>query len=788
MSGTIPALEAELVVGGMTCGSCAARIERRLNQLDGVTATVNYATGRAYFSALGGREPGELIGAIESAGYTAELPASPASAGGPASDPRTRALGRRLAVCVPLAAAVIVLAMVPAAQFAGWQWVSLLLAAPVATWGAWPLHRAAWYGLGHGAATMDTLVSIGVGASFGWSVYALLFGGAGLTGMRMSFVFTFGQADGHTLYLEAAVGVTTAVLAGRYLEARARDQSGSAVTALAGLGAKTVAVLRDGAEQRVPAGSLAVGDLFVVRPGEKIAADGIVAEGSSAVDASLVTGESMPAEVGPGDQVTGATVNMSGRLVVRATRVGSQTLLAQITRLVSQAQATKATAQRLADRIAAVFVPCVVALAVATLGFWLGAGLPAASAWSAAVAVLVVACPCALGLATPTALLAAVGRGAELGILVRSAQALESAGRVRAVILDKTGTLTTGVMTLQEIIPAAAPGAGHEPEPGPAESEVLRLAGAVEDASEHPIGQAVARAAAARLGVPPPVTGFTALPGAGVRGTVDGRLVTVGSPRLLGELSLAVPAPLRQAVRAAEDAGRTAVLVGWDGRARAALIVSDQLKPHAVDAVARLRRLGLRPALLTGDNPRSAQAVAGQLGIAAADVSAGVRPEEKAEAVRALQRTGAAVAMTGDGVNDAAALAQADLGIAIGAGTDAAIGAADLTLIGGEPAGIADAIELARATGRVIRANLAWASGYNLIAIPLAALGYLNPLFAGIAMSASSLIVVGNSLRLRRFQAGGREPLREAGRAPLREAGREPLREAGRAPLREAGR
>jgi Cu+-exporting ATPase len=776
VSGTIPALEAELVVGGMTCGSCAARIERRLNQLDGVTATVNYATGRAYFSALGGREPGELIGAIESAGYTAELPASPAPAGRPASDPQTRALGRRLAVCVPLAAAVIVLAMVPAAQFAGWQWVSLLLATPVAAWGAWPLHRAAWYGLGHGAATMDTLVSMGVGASFGWSVYALLFGGAGLTGMRMSFVFTFGQADGHTLYLEAAVGVTTAVLAGRYLEARARDRSGSALTALAGLGAKTVAVLRDGAEQRVPAGSLAVGDMFVVRPGEKIAADGIVGEGSSAVDASLVTGESMPAEVGPGDQVTGATVNMSGRLVVRATRVGSQTLLAQITRLVSQAQATKARAQRLADRIAAVFVPCVVALAAATLGFWLGAGLPAASAWSAAVAVLVVACPCALGLATPTALLAAVGRGAELGILVRSAQALESAGRVRAVILDKTGTLTTGVMTLQEIITTAQPeAAGASQAPGMAEAEALRLAGAVEDASEHPIGQAVARAARAaggRGGVLPPVTGFTALPGAGVRGTVDGRLVTVGSPRLLGELSLAVPTALRQAVRAAEDAGRTAVLAGWDGRARAALVVADQLKPHAVDAVARLRRLGLQPALLTGDNPRSAQAVAGQLGIAAADVSAGVRPEGKVEAVRTLQCAGVAVALAGDGVNDAAALAQADLGIAIGAGADAAIGAADLTLIGGDLAGIADAIELARATGRVIHANLAWASGYNLIAIPLAALGYLNPLFAGIAMSASSLVVVGNSLRLRRFRAGRRPLLREAGRVPLREAGR----------------
>ena len=456
-------VEAELVVGGMTCGSCAARIERRLNRLDGVAATVNYATGRAYFASTGGRGVGELIGVIESAGYTATRPAPPAHDEVPGADPATRALARRLAVCVPLAVAVIVLAMVPAAQFPGWQWVSLLLAAPVATWGAWPLHRAAWYGLGHGAATMDTLVSLGVTASFGWSVYALLFGGAGMTGMKMSFAFTFGQASGQTLYLEAAAGVTTAVLAGRYLEARARDRSGSALTALAALGAKTVAVLRDGAEQRVPVDELAAGDLFVVRPGEKIATDGVVVEGSSAVDTSLVTGESMPAEVGPGDPVTGATVNMSGRLVVRATQVGSGTLLAQITRLVSQAQATKASAQRLADRIAAVFVPCVIALAVATLGFWLGAGLPAAAAWSAAVAVLVVACPCALGLATPTALLAAVGRGAELGILVKSAQALESAGRIRRLALDKTGTLTTGTMTLQDIIPAAAPDAPARP-------------------------------------------------------------------------------------------------------------------------------------------------------------------------------------------------------------------------------------------------------------------------------------------------------------------------------------
>jgi Cu+-exporting ATPase len=743
-------VEAELVVGGMTCGSCAARIERRLNRLDGVAATVNYATGRAYVTHLGGRDPGELIGVISSTGYTAELPAPPAADDTSPADPAARALGWRLAVCVPLAAAVIVLAMVPAAQFTGWQWVSLLLAAPVAVWGAWPLHRAAWHGLGYAAATMDTLVSVGVAASFGWSLYALLFGGAGMAGMRMSFAFTFGQASGQTLYLEAAAGVTTAVLAGRYLEARARVRSGSALSALASLGAKTVAVLREdgpengpenSTEQRVPVTELAAGDLFVVRPGEKIATDGDVIDGSSAVDASLVTGESMPSEVGPGDQVTGATVNMSGRLVVRATRVGSETLLAQITRLVSQAQGTKASAQRLADRIAAVFVPCVIACAVATLGFWLGAGLPSAAAWSAAVAVLVVACPCALGLATPTALLAAVGRGAELGILVKSAQALESAGRIRAVVLDKTGTLTTGIMTVLDVVPG----------PGGNEKEALLLAGAVEDASEHPIGQAIARYAAERLSSLPPVTSFAALPGAGVQGAVDGRVITVGSPRLFGELSLEVPPSLRQAAGTAAEAGRTAVLVGWDGQARAALVVADQLKPHAAEAVARLRALRLRPMLLTGDHSRTALAVAAQLGIPAADVFAEVRPEGKVGAIRRLQADGIGVCFVGDGVNDAAALAQADLGMAIGAGSDAAIGAADLTLVGGDPASAAEAIQLARATVAVIRGNLAWASGYNLIAIPLAALGYLNPLFAGIAMSASSLIVVANSLRLKRF-------------------------------------
>jgi len=734
-------VEAELVVTGMTCGSCAARIERRLNRLDGVSATVNYATGRAYFTSLGGRESAELIGVINSTGYQAALP-SPPDDESHGRDPVVRDLGRRLAVCVPLAVVVIVLAMVPSWQFTGWQWVSLLLAAPVAGWGAWPLHRTALAGLGHGAATMDTLVSLGVTASFGWSLYALLFGGAGMLGMRMPFTFTFAAASGQTLYFEAAVGVTIAVLAGRFLEARARDHSASALTALAALGAKSVAVLRGGAEHRVPVSELTAGELFVVRPGERIATDGVVTEGSSAVDASLVTGESMPAEVGPGDEVTGATVNMSGRLVVRATRVGADTLLAQITQLVTDAQATKASAQRLADRIAAVFVPCVISLAAAALGFWLGAGLPAAAAWSAAVAVLVVACPCALGLATPAALVAAVGRGAELGVLIKSVHALESARRIQTVVLDKTGTLTTGAMTVTRVVAA----------PETDEKEALLLAGAVEDASEHPIGQAIAREAAGRFGTLPPVTEFAAETGAGVRGQIANRPIVVGSPQLFAELSLGVPAVLDEAARAEQGAGRTAVLVGWDGRARAAVIIADRLRPAAATAVARIRDLGLHPVLLTGDNERTARAIADELGIPAEDVFAGVRPEGKAATIRRLQDDGIPAAFAGDGVNDAAALAQADLGMAMGTGTDAAIGVADVTLISGDPVGIADAIQLSRATMAVIRANLAWAFGYNVIALPLAALGYLNPLFAGIAMSASSLIVVANSLRIRRFR------------------------------------
>jgi P-type Cu+ transporter len=764
MTGTPTAVGAsvELVVGGMSCAACAARIEKRLNLLDGVAASVNYATERAYITATGGRDVAELVTAIEAAGYTAAVP-GPDGADGPVSESRARKLGWRLAACAPLAVGVVVLAMVPAAQFRGWQWVSLVLALPVALWGAWPLHQATWANLRHASATMDTLVSLGITASFIWSLYALSFGGAGMLGMRMPFPLTFTPAGQQALYLDVAAGVTVSVLTGRYLEARAKDRSGSALATLAQLGAKTVAVLRGGAEVRLSADMLQAGDVFVVRPGEKIATDGVVVEGDSTVDASLLTGESVPAEVSAGADVTGATVNMSGRLIVRATRVGAETMLAQLVSLVNQAQTSKTAAQRLADRLAAVFVPCVISMAVVTLGFWIGAGLPSQDAWSAAFAVLVVACPCALGLATSTALLAGVGRGAELGILVRGTQALESARGIDVVVLDKTGTLTSGTMSLDELIPG----------PDMDERECLLVAGAVEDASEHPIGQAIARAAMARLGGLPAVTGFASLPGAGVTGTVAGHRATLGSLRHVGELGLAVPAELRAAAARAEDSGRTAVLLAWDGTARAVLAVADTVKPGGADAVRRIRRLGVRPVLVTGDNERTARAVAAQLGIPDADVFAGVRPDGKVGVVREFQATGRRVAMVGDGVNDAAALTQADLGMAIGNGSDVAIGAADLTLVNGDPASIADAVLLSRATLRTIHANLTWAFGYNVIAIPLAALGYLNPLFAGLAMAGSSLVVVSNSLRLRRFRAG-----RPGARAEPRPAVQQPLASA----------
>ena len=736
--------ELDLQIEGMTCASCAARIEKRLNKLDGVSATVNFATEQAHVEHTGDVTTDELVAAVESAGYSA-APVGSAEHDEDAGevDP-TRALRDRLVISTVLTAPVLLLAMVPALQFDNWQWLSLSLAAPVVVWGAFPFHRAAWTNLRHATATMDTLISIGVLAAFGWSLYALFIGEAGVTGMRMSFDLSVERGSGeHEIYLEVAAAVTVFILAGRYFEARAKRRSGAALRALLELGAKDVAVLRDGEEVRIPVSDLRVDDRFVVRPGEKVATDGIVEDGSSAIDASLLTGESVPVEVSVGDAVTGATVNAGGRLVVRATRVGSDTALAQIARLVSNAQAGKAPVQRLADRVSAVFVPVVIALAVATLGFWLGAGEGASVAFTAAVAVLIIACPCALGLATPTALLVGTGRGAQLGILIKGPEVLESTRRVDTIVLDKTGTVTTGTMALVEVTTNDA-----------SEDEVLRLVGAVEDASEHPIAKAIAEAARARVGPMPPVESFASSQGLGVQGVVEGRAVVAGRERFLADWSLQLPPELETAKRDAEDAGRTAVLAGWDGKARAVLAVADTVKPTSAEAIRMLRDLGLQPVLLTGDNERTARAVASELSIE--EVTAEVMPEEKVEVVRQLQADGRVVAMVGDGVNDAAALAQADLGLAMGTGTDVAIEASDLTLVRGDLRVAADAIRLSRRTLATIKGNLFWAFAYNVAALPLAAAGLLNPLIAGAAMAFSSVFVVSNSLRLRRFQSTNR--------------------------------
>ncbi|MGY1715906.1 heavy metal translocating P-type ATPase [Geodermatophilus sp. SYSU D01106] len=718
----------------MTCASCANRIERKLNRLDGVTATVNYATEKARVDYADGVVPEDLVAAVEKAGYTAALPAPPAEAAH--EDDPDAGLRQRLLVSAVLSLPVVLLGMVPALQFEYWQWASLTLAAPVVAWGGWPFHRAAWTNLRHGAATMDTLVSLGTLAALGWSLYALFLGTAGEPGMTHPFSFAVSRTDGAgDVYLEAAAGVTTFLLAGRYAEARAKRRAGSALRALLEMGARDVSVLRGGAEQRVPVDALGVGDLFVVRPGERVATDGEVVEGSSAVDASMLTGEPVPVEVGPGDAVVGATVNAGGRLVVRATRVGADTQLAQMARLVEEAQHGKAQVQRLADRVSAVFVPVVLALALATLGFWLGTGAGLAGAFPAAVAVLIIACPCALGLATPTALMVGTGRGAQLGILVRGPEVLESTRRVDTVVLDKTGTVTTGRMSLVDV--AAADGED--------DAEVLRRAGALEDASEHPIAAAVATAARERLGALPAVTGFANEAGLGVRGTVEGTAVVVGRPALVG----ALPPELAAAVQRADAAGRTAVAVGWDGAVRGVLVVADTVKPTSATAVRQLRDLGLRPVLLTGDSSAAARAVAAEVGID--DVVAEVLPQDKVDAVRRLQAQGRTVAMVGDGVNDAAALAQADLGLAMGTGTDVAIQASDLTLVRGDLRAAADAVRLARRTLAVIKGNLFWAFAYNVAAIPLAMAGLLNPMIAGAAMALSSVFVVTNSLRLRRF-------------------------------------
>jgi Cu+-exporting ATPase len=748
------AAEVELAIGGMTCASCAARIEKKLNRMDGVSATVNYATEKAKVAFGEGVGVEDLIATVEATGYTATPPAPEReTAGGsgeaaPAADEgdELRPLRQRLATAVILAVPVIALAMVPAWQFTYWQWLSLTLAAPVITYAAWPFHRAAFTNARHGAATMDTLISVGTSAAFLWSLWALFFGTAGTPGMTHPFELTIARTDGAgNIYLEAAAGVTAFILAGRYFEARSKRKAGAALRALLELGAKEVTVLRDGREERIPVAELAVGDRFLVRPGEKIATDGTVVEGSSAVDASMLTGESVPVEVGVGDAVTGATLNAGGRLVVEATRVGSDTQLARMARLVEDAQNGKAAAQRLADRISGVFVPVVIALALGTLGFWLGNGAGLTAAFTAAVAVLIIACPCALGLATPTALMVGTGRGAQLGILIKGPEVLETTRRVDTIVLDKTGTVTTGKMTLLAV---------HTAE-GEDEDEVLRLAGALEHASEHPIAQAVAIGAAERVGALPAPEDFANVPGLGVQGIVDGHAVLVGRTRLLEQWAIELPADLARARNDAEAGGRTAIAVAWDGAARAVLEVADAVKPTSAEAITRLRALGLTPILLTGDNRAVAESVAREVGIDASGgrVIAEVMPQDKVDVVKRLQDEGRSVAMVGDGVNDAAALAQADLGLAMGTGTDAAIEAGDLTLVRGDLRAAADAIRLARRTLSTIKSNLFWAFAYNVAALPLAAAGLLNPMIAGAAMAFSSVFVVGNSLRLRRFRA-----------------------------------
>jgi Cu+-exporting ATPase len=746
---TAPAVATTIAldIGGMTCASCAARITKRLNRLGGVQASVNYATEQAIATVPADVTVDDLIAEVEAIGYRATVPDSRLAAGGegneePHEEPQVIALRNRLIAATVLGIPVLLLSMINTLQFTNWQWLTLTMAAPVVLWAAWPFHRAAWMNFRHGSASMDTLISVGTLAAFGWSVYALFWGAAGTPGMKMGFTLTLARGAGQDeLYLEVACAVVVFILAGRYFEARAKRSSGAALRALLDLGAKDVAVIRDSQEVRIPIADLTVDDTFIVRPGEKIATDGVIESGTSSIDASLLTGEAVPVEAAPGDTVTGATVNAGGRIIVRATRVGADTALSQIARLVTDAQNGKAPVQRLADQISAVFVPVVIGLAIATFGFWLGAGETTATAFTAAVAVLIIACPCALGLATPTALLVGTGRGAQLGILIKGPEVLESTRQVNTVVLDKTGTVTTGRMALVDVVTV------H----GVHEDTVLRVAGALEAASEHPIAQAIAAGALARVGALPAVENFANLEGLGVQGTVDGHAVIAGRERLLDDWAMRLTPELRAAKETAEALGHSPVCIGWDGAIRAVIVVADTVKPTSAEAISGLRALALTPVLLTGDNQRAARAVADQVGIDT--VIAEVLPVDKVNVIARLQAEGKVVAMVGDGVNDAAALAQADLGVAMGTGTDVAIEASDLTLVRGDLRVATDAIRLSRRTLRTIRTNLFWAFGYNVAAIPLAAAGLLNPLIAGASMGLSSVFVVSNSLRLRRFHA-----------------------------------
>ena len=733
--------DVNLEIGGMTCASCATRIERKLNRIAGVSATVNYATEKARVQSTG-VDTAALIAAVEAAGYTAALPVPIAIEAdvAPPVDTETTQLRRRLVISASLALPVVLLSMIPALQFTNWQWLALTLAAPVVVWGALPFHRVALLNARHGSASMDSLVSVGVIAAFAWSLYALFFGTAGEPGMHMTFQLVGNRSGASEIYLEVASAVTVFILAGRYIEARAKRESGAALQALLRLGAKDATLLRGGVESRVPVESLAPGDSFVVRPGEKIATDGLVTDGASAVDRSMITGESVPVDVSVGDRVVGATVNVGGRLVVEVTRVGADTELARIGRLVEEAQSGKAKAQRLADRVSAIFVPVVFVLSAIAFVGWLLAGGSVEAAFTAAVATLIIACPCALGLATPTALLVGTGRGSQLGIIIRGPQVLEQTRTVDTIVLDKTGTITTGTMAAVSVDPLGAASRG----------ELLSAAASVESGSEHPVARAIVALAAAE-GMPTrEAASFSAEAGQGVQAVVDGRLTLAGRASwLANSWSIALSPAASAAVKAGEDAAATVIAVAWDGELRGIITVRDAVKPTSAEAIARFRTLGLRPVLLTGDNAGSARSVAAEVGID--EVHAGVTPQGKLDLIHALQADGRVVAMVGDGVNDSAALAAADLGIAMGGGTDAAIAASDLTVVSGDLLVVADAVRLARRTLGTIKGNLFWAFAYNVAALPIAMLGLLNPLVAGAAMAFSSVFVVTNSLRLRRF-------------------------------------